>query len=70
MARFVLWKIIKLLQARFKPLFMIVSGFYDCVYALQKYRSHQKISVTSPYAPIDTPSRSQREEGEGSAANK
>jgi len=21
---------------------MIVSGFYDCVYALQKYRSHQK----------------------------
>jgi len=21
---------------------MIISGFYDCVYALQKYRSYQK----------------------------
>jgi len=32
---------------------MIVSGFYDCVNALQKYRSHKKkISVKSPYEGI------------------
>jgi len=50
MTRFVSWHRILTPTSKVYHLFMVVSGFYDCVSVLLKYRSYQKIfSATAMY---------------------